>query len=130
MRDESLKYESRNSERMRSYRTGHVSRRNYTLNRYSDYQTQRTAGTTPKRYVISRNKSSLPKTSLPSARSQIINRRRRLQALRRAQGIKKSTMYDGNPIGKMGGVAPGFDRKKKRMMTEAQKAKESLNPGG
>lgn len=129
MRDETLKYESRNSERTRSYRSSHYRRRNYILNRHSDYQIQRTAGTTPKRYVIGRNTSSLSKTSLPNARNQIINRRRRLQALRRAQGIKKSTMYDGNPIGKMGGVAPGFDRKKKRMMTETKKAKESLNGG-
>ncbi|MGG5307768.1 hypothetical protein IGK38_002437 [Enterococcus pernyi] len=130
MRDESLKYESRSSERTRSYQIGHSGRRKYTLNRYSDFQTKQMTGTTPKRYVISRNESSLSKTSLPSARSQIINRRRRLQALRRAQGIKKSGMYDGNPIGKMGGVAPGFDRKKNLLRSEVQKAKESLNPGG
>lgn len=129
MRDETVRYENRNNDSHRSYQDNLANRRNYTLRR-PDSENYRTSGTAPKRYIVTRSDASSSKLSMPSARKQILNRQRKLDALKRDQGLKKSSGYDGNPIGKMGGVASGFERQKKQIMSEARKIKESLNPKG
>lgn len=126
MRYSDVKYGSRNEEITNRSSLKSSSRRRYVLKR-RQYM-NRHVHNVSRKYIVTRSSSPITSHSGSSSRSQIVNRKRKIDSLKR--GTHKSKAYNGNPIDKMGGVVPGFDRKTRRKVKPFCETDSPINTKG